>query len=102
MSDLEDSTQEGYSLFANGQEIKDSFQSRYFSFPSLRFCSCGPIEYFLARWSQIQPLFPGRSCYALQNRWRKLMQYSQINKLFDCQQVSFFLFNPLPSNSFIL
>ncbi|CAF1214011.1 unnamed protein product [Rotaria sordida] len=45
-----------------------------------------------ARWSQIQPLFPGRSCYTLQNRWRKLIQYRQINELFTSQQLNVQLF----------
>lgn len=44
---------------------------------------------FLARWSQIQLAFPGRSCYTLQNRYRKLMQFRQINELFNGQQVFF-------------
>jgi Myb-like DNA-binding domain len=46
-----------------------------------------------ARWSQIQPLFPGRSCHTLQNRWRKLVQYRQTNELFDAQQVLRFLYS---------
>jgi hypothetical protein len=41
----------------------------------------------LGRWSEIQVLFPDRSCYTLQNRWRKLVQYRQINQLFLCQEV---------------
>ncbi|CAF4750008.1 unnamed protein product [Rotaria sp. Silwood1] len=45
-----------------------------------------------ARWSQIQPLFPGRSCYTLQNRWRKLTQYRQINELFNSQELNAQLF----------
>ena len=47
----------------------------------------GRVRYFLARWSEIQSFFPGRSCYTLQNRYRKLMQYRQINELFHSQQV---------------
>ena len=43
----------------------------------------------LARWSQIHLFFPGRSSYALQNRWRKLQQYRQMNELFRSLQVHF-------------
>ena len=43
----------------------------------------------VARWSQIHPFFPGRSSYALQNRWRKLQQYRQMNELFRSLQVPF-------------
>ena len=48
--------------------------------------------FVLARWSKIQLAFPGRSCYTLQNRYRKLMQYQQINELFNSQSVEFFIF----------
>ncbi|CAF3124375.1 unnamed protein product [Rotaria sp. Silwood2] len=54
-----------------------------------------------ARWSQIQPLFPGRSCYMLQNRWRKLMQYRQMNELFNSQElhVQLFILKQFPAKN---
>ncbi|CAF0894867.1 unnamed protein product [Adineta ricciae] len=52
-----------------------------------------------ARWAQIQPFFPGRSCYTLQNRLRKLMQYRHINELFHVQQITVqsFILRQFPS-----
>ncbi|CAF1194636.1 unnamed protein product, partial [Didymodactylos carnosus] len=38
-----------------------------------------------AKWSDIQKFFPGRTCYNLQNRYRKLMSYKQLNELFYAQ-----------------
>ncbi|CAF3754942.1 unnamed protein product [Rotaria socialis] len=44
------------------------------------------------RWSEIQLLFPGRSSYSLQNRWKKLNEYKKINELFYSQQLNMQLF----------
>lgn len=44
----------------------------------------------LGRWSEIQLMFPNRSCYQLQNRWRRLIQYHHINRLFNEEKVFFF------------
>ncbi|CAF4368891.1 unnamed protein product, partial [Adineta steineri] len=56
------------------------------------------------RWSQIQLFFPGRSCYTLQNRLRKLAQYRQINELFNNQQtnVQLFILKQFPTKEIIL
>ncbi|UJR13361.1 hypothetical protein I4U23_000378 [Adineta vaga] len=57
-----------------------------------------------ARWSQIQPFFPGRSCYTLQNRLRKLVQYRQINELFHAQQITVqsFISRQFPSKQSVI
>ncbi|CAF3751097.1 unnamed protein product [Adineta steineri] len=57
-----------------------------------------------ARWSQIQLFFPGRSCYTLQNRLRKLAQYRQINELFNNQQtnVQLFILKQFPTKEIII
>ena len=58
---------------------------------------------FLGRWSEIQLSFPERSCYTLQNRWRKLTQFRQIDELFASQSVrcSFLLLHLSPPCFFL-
>lgn len=53
------------------------------------------------RWAQIQQMFPERSSYSLQNRWRKLNQNRQLNIFFSQLNSNFqkFLFKCFPNST---